>query len=254
MKIWGRLLTAAACLLALAGPAVIPAAGEESARLPDEVLMQYYDNTLFVGDSVMRLFGNYVKDRRTDNPAFFPGIKFYSAYNYQMVNMTRENIAGGDAVELTYKGSRATLREIMQKENRDKVFIMIGLNDRIYAHLDRAERYIDRLTGLRDKYAPGVRIGFFSLTPVTRNVGEKNRDLISAYNTWLEEKCAATGALYIDVASRIRDGEGWLPGSLSRDHEYHLNDEGNALWAEAMLDFAQAQYEAGLWAPEENAD
>ena len=248
MKRW---LLKVVCLLAcILIPAAAVLAEEQTERLPDEVLMQYYNNSLFVGDSVMRMFRNHVKDTQKTNPDYFSGIKFYSAYNYTMRVMTRENIGSGtEEVQLTYQGKKATLREIMQKEKPDRVFIMIGLNDRIYAHLDRADMYINRLMEIREKYVPDVQICFFSLTPVTRKVGKKNRDLIDAYNVWLADKCADVGALYIDVSSGIRDADGWLPDNMSSDGQYHMGARGNGLWAQAMLDFAQEQYEAGMWSP-----
>ena len=46
-----------------------------------------------------------------------------------------------------------------------------------------------------------------------------------------------------------KNSDGWLPDNMSSDGQYHMGARGNGLWAQAMLDFAQEQYEAGMWSP-----
>ena len=232
------------------------AAAEESPakdRLPDEVLMTYYDHTLFVGDSLIRMLRNYVKGVQKKDPGFFPGVKFYSEYSFQLSTAAREWVqTGSDRVFLTYKGSEATLYEVMKGEKPVRVFLLAGLNDRIEEHYDWAENYLNKIMALTEKHAPGTQIIFFSMTPVTQSVNKKkNRQAkIDAYNAWLEEKCAQIGAGYMNIAEGLKDENGVLPRALSSDGEYHLNEEGNAIWIRELLDYAQAQYEAGLWTPD----
>ncbi len=220
-------------------------------RLEDGVLMTYYDRSLFVGDSLIRMFRNYVKDMQKEDPLYFPGIKFYSTYSYQLRLASREQVTNADDNHLVYKGSKATLSEIMKREQPASVFLLAGLNDVIHAHLDWADSYVDKIMAIAEKQSPGTQMYFFSLTPVTQKVEDKRhiRVKFDEYNAWLAEKCASVGAVYIDIASALKDENGLLPRSLSSDGEYHLNPKGNAVWAQALLDFAQEQYEAGLWMP-----
>ncbi len=225
----------------------------QAERLPDSVLMTYYDQSLFVGDSLVVMFRNYVRGAQKKDPAYFSGIKFYGAYSYQLRAAASENTST-DRADLKYKGRDVTLAYIMKQEKPSKVFILAGLNDRIYAHLDRADRYIDRILALRDKYSPDTEIFFFSLTPVRKKVGLTQQKKNDAYNEWLEQKCAETDAVYIDIAAGLKDDEGLMIKGISSDGEYHLNEKGNAIWAQELLDFAQASYEAGTWMPAESAD
>ena len=71
------------------------------------------------------------------------------------------------------------------------------------------------------------------------------------YNAALEEMCREKGAGYIDISSRLKDEEGYLAAEYSQGDGYHLNTAGIALWVDALKDYAQAQYDAGLWTPEE---
>ena len=77
-----RLLCLLLCACALAPAASAFSEGAE--RLPDRVLMSFYDRTLIVGDSQMRNLGNYMRKIRTDDPDFFPGVKCYGEYSLQM--------------------------------------------------------------------------------------------------------------------------------------------------------------------------
>ena len=55
----------------------------------------------------------------------------------------------------------------------------------------------------------------------------------------------------MDLAAGLKDEDGFLPASLSSDGQYHLNKDGNDILARELLDFAQAEYEAGRWIPAE---
>ncbi len=247
MRKWLSLLLCALMLLPSAAWAdAVPSAD----RLPDETLMTYYDHSLFVGDSVVRMFRNYIKDVQKKDPTYFSGIKFFSAYNYQLFTATMER-TNSHRVNLTYKGSDATFAEIMNAEKPDRVFILAGLNERIHIHIDRANNYLPKIMALRDKYSPETEISFLSLTPVTQKVGAKRQQGHDEYNIWLEKKCAEIGAAYIDISSRLKDETGFLPKRISNDGEYHLSTSGNAIFAQELLDYAQSQYDAGLWVPKD---
>ena len=246
-------------LLTLCALLMFSAARAEEAprteRLPDEVLMTYYDRSLFVGDSLIVMFRNYVRETQKSDPDYFAGIKFYGAYNYQLRTAAAEKVGNGTSrVDLKYKGRSATMGQIMEAEQPARVFILAGMNERIHAHLDWAENYIDRIMALRDKYSPDTEICFFSLTPVRAKIGMTRQQKHDAYNVWLEEKCAQAGAVYIDIASGLKDEDGLMTKGISSDGEFHLNDKGNAIWAAELLDFAQSRYEAGLWTPADSTE
>ena len=149
-----------------------------------------------------------------------------------------------------------SLAEILGYVKPEKVFILAGLMDVINVHIDRADRYVDRIMALAREYDPGVQVYFFSMTPVTKKADDRRdmRESIDDYNVWLAQKCAEAGAVYVEIAASLKGEDGLLPGELSHDGLYHLNDAGNARWVRALLDFAQAQYDAGAWTPEDGEE
>ena len=235
------------CVILLTGTACAEAGKE---LLDDHELMKFYDSSLFVGDSQIKNLGNYFRKLRKKDPEFFPTTKCYGAYSLQMKRLAQKSpTSNANDVQLTYKGRNATLTSIAKAENPRNVFIMIGLNDRIYDHMDRAERYFDQILELRNEYFPETRIWFLSITPVTNKRKEKERDKINQYNDWLREKCEQSDATYLDIRAGLTDEDGWMPKSITTDADCHFNDKGFDIFIGNLLDIAQAQYEAGLWEP-----
>ena len=116
--------------------------------------------------------------------------------------------------------------------------------------------YIDKIMELMEKYAPDTQVYFFSLTPVTAAVEKKRPKLQEkwdAYNVLLEQKCQEVGAIYIDIATDLKGENGFMKKGISHDGEYHLNDKGNAIWVQTLLDFAQGEYDANRWVPVDEA-
>lgn len=68
-----RFLALLLCLFAVMGCA-------HAERLPDDQLITYYDNAVFVGDSLFELLRYHINGVvRKEHPQYFQGVKFYSA-------------------------------------------------------------------------------------------------------------------------------------------------------------------------------
>ena len=233
------------CLMLLAGAA-------HAERLPDEFLVTYFNNSVFVGDSLPRMFRNYVVNTvQKAHPDYFASTKFYTAYNYQLFTATQKQ-PPSSRTNLSYRGYDVSLCQLMERLQPEKLFILAGLNDNICDHSDRGMRYVAKIVELMEKYAPDTQVHFFSLTPVTAAVAKKRpnvQEKLDAYNALLEQKCQEVGAIYIDIATALKGEDGLMKVGISSDGEYHLDDEGNAIWLQTLLDFVQAQYESGNWVP-----
>lgn len=233
------------CLLMFAG-----AAGAE--RLQDQQLMSYYQNSVVVGDSIPRMLRNYIAGKQETDPTYFEGMRFFTYYRYMLRSAAREK-PEEEEVNLVLKGTDYTLCQLMGQLQPDKVFILAGLNDKIGEKIDQGMAYVDEMMRLMAQYAPDTKVYFFSLTPVTYRVEDERPGLTqrwNEYNARLQQKCGEVGALYVDVATPLKNEKGFLPMEWSHDSQYHLNDEGNAIWAQTLLDYAQSRYDAGLWSPE----
>lgn len=238
------LLTTAVLLLCAA-----PGFGEE---LTEKQLLSYYENCLFVGDSITRDLRFYVLNQRKTDPDYMKGVDFKAADSYHLYIASRKYLQQS-AVNLVYHGTEMPLCEIVGYTKPKRVLILLGVNDYIGKEIGKGIGYCERIVDLIADSSPDTQVIFQSLTPVTPRFCRKAdyRTMWDEYNAALEEMCREKGAGYIDIASRLKDEEGYLAAEYSQGDGYHLNPAGIALWVDALKDYAQAQYDAGLWTPED---
>lgn len=242
-----RLLALLMCMFLFIGHA-----GAE--RLPDDQLITYYDQAVFVGDSISELFRFYVNGVvRKEHPDYFNGVKFYAAHGYKLATAAAPRPSHTET-NISYKGNAVSVRGLMERTQPGKVFILLGLGDRIGDDIDKGMEYVEAIVSTVAEVSPDTKVHFFSLTPIDANVEKKAPNRQSkwdAYNVALEAKCKELGAYYIEIAAPLKDEKGLLAQSLATEDGYHLNNDGNAIWVQMLLEFAQGQYDAGLWAPAE---
>ena len=241
----------------------ISGAEEAVVRLPDEMLMTFYDNTIFAGDSLIAMFRNYVKLQQKEDPGFFAGVDFRAANSYKFRFAAYKTIPSGEMkfAHLTDGGQKVTLYYIVKKEQPDRVFIMAGINDMLTTDyknengIERALRYVRGATELIREASPETRIYFFSQMPVTKSFVQGSHHYKEVQERWdaineaILAECDELDITLVDAASALKDEDGVLPARLSSDGLYHLNDDGNAILVQVLMDLAQAEYEAGTWVP-----
>ena len=244
-----RKLTAAILLLILLLGAALPSSAE---RLSQNQLISYYKGSVFIGDSITAQLLVYVRERQKDDPKFFEGVKFMTAQSYSLYTASRKNLLSG-AANLKYQGSEMPMCRILQKMNPPRALILLGVNDYIGETIEKGVGYCERILDLCADFAPDTEIIFQSLTPVTTSFCRKKdyRTLWDQYNEALKAMCDERGAAYIDIATRLKNEDGYLDKNFSNDGKYHLNPKGLQMWIDALLDYAQEQYDKGLWTPEE---
>ncbi len=247
MKKLALLLT----LAVLACVAVFPASAEAD-RLTDAQLVSYYKNAVFVGDSITAQLLVYVREQQQKDPHFFEGVKFLTAQSYSLYTASRRNLLAS-APNLKYRGQEMPLCAILKEIRPTKALILLGVNDYIGEQIEKGVGYDERIIDLAAEYCPETEIIFQSLTPVTPSFCRKKdyRTLWDEYNAAMKDMCRLRGAGYIDIATRLKDENGYLKAAYSSDGKYHLNPAGLKLWIDALLDYAQEQYDLGLWTPEE---
>lgn len=220
--------------------------------LTQEQLISFYEDSVFVGDSITRQFHTYMNEKKKTEPGFLFPVKYLTAQSYMLYTASRKNPTTRGTV-LTYKGSEMPLCRILEKMKPRMAFILLGVNDYAGEQIEKHIGYCERIVELTAEFAPETKIVFFSLTPVTRSFCRKKdyRTMWDEYNKALEEKCAEMGAGFVDIATPLKDEEGYLPGEYSSDGQYHMNDKGLQIWFDCLMDYAQEQYDQGLWAPGE---
>ena len=229
---------------------------ESKERLDDKVLLSFYDDSAFFGDSRMENFRRYVDDIKQKDPSFLGKTKIICTGSISLQAASKNAPLGN--YQFSYAGRKLSMygvaQKLAQKGPLDKVFILVGLNDPIAAKPDKGIGYVGDIITRMKKFLPDTVVYFFSETPVTENFAtEKARpeyqDQLDVYNARLREYCESNGAHYIEIAEALKGEDNLLKLEYSNDKVCHLNEEGIAVWIESMKDYAQQQYELGLWDP-----
>lgn len=226
-------------------------------RLEDSVLLSYYDNSIFFGDSIMQGFRRYRSSVRQTDESFLADMNVICTASISLYAGSRKNLYG--EYHFRYRGVDKSMYQITRELKPDKVFILLGLNDPVGIKIEKAITWIEYILKNMPDYAPDTEVYFFSLTPVTPNYCRqksrpKYQEQVNKYNQRLKETCEAQGAGYVEIAEYLKDEDGYLKAEYSSDKVCHLNDEGVAVWIQALCDYAQAQYDQGLWMPIVNAE
>jgi len=256
-------------ILGIACAEALPGAEKTADPLPDQVLMTFFDNSMFVGDSQMAKFRNFVKRRWSEDPGFFRNVDFRAenSYKFRFVGYKSIPAAEKHYVHLTDGGEDTTLYEIVKKKHPQKLFVLAGLNDALTTDYtmarqgrdetgyDRGARYVREMTELVREVSPETEIFVISQMPVARGFKQGTndhlacRDRFDLVNETIQAECEKLGIRYVDLASGLKDEEGLMPDEYCDHTSFHLNDAGYEVFARELLDFAQAEYAAGRWTP-----
>ena len=235
-------------LVFLAG--CMPAASAE--RLEDDTLMTFYDDGIFYGDSRMESFRRYIFTLRETEPDFLKKTKIICIGGISLYAASRNYLSGD--FHFNYAGVDLTMFEAAAKFLPKRVFILLGLNDNVGTKIDQAISWVEDILRRMEETVPDTEVYFMSETPVTAKYEQTEKlpgyqAQLDLYNEALKETCEKNGAFYIETAAYFKDGDNYLNPELSGDKQCHLSEEGNAMLVQVLKDYAQEQYDLGLWTP-----
>ena len=221
--------------------------------IDESTLLSFYDDGVLFGDSLTQGLRRYRSAVQQTDKEFLSETEIVYSVSISLYEASRRNLLNN--VPFRYRGKVQSMYQIAQQIDPQKVFILLGLNDRVGEKVDKAISWVEYTIKGMQEYVPDAQLYFFSLTPVTasyaRSVKDKDyQQKLDKYNLLLKETCEQNGAFYIEIAEPLKDETGHLSADYTSDKKCHLNDEGNALWIKAMCDYAQEQYDLGLWTPE----
>ena len=193
----------------------------------------FFGDVAFIGDSIsvgLRL--------RATSTKRLPGATFLARESYSSYH------AVNGSMLLTYRGQKMTPEDAVKASGCKKVFIMLGMNDlNMYSSLDGCIRSMQTMISRIKSKNPGVKIYIQSMTPIVigSEKGRLNNKNIDQYNVMLKSLAASIGAVYIDVATPLKNSSNGLNPKYSSDQYVHLNNTGLDIWISALERFAAGQ-------------
>lgn len=195
----------------------------------------YFDDAVFIGDSVSLKLQGYVAKQRQSDASFMGKAQFLVSGSLGSGNALWP--VSDKSVHPLYNGQKMLIEDSVAKTGAKKVYIMLGINDVAVYDTDGAVKNMGTLIDRILAKSPGAAIYIQSATPMTRG-GEKkdlNNKVLFEYDQKLYNFCASKGYNFVDVASGIRDSEGFLPDNYSSDNYVHFTDAACKVWIDYLL-------------------
>jgi len=201
----------------------------------------YFNDTVFIGDSVSEKLKYYVTQQRKENPNLLGNAVFLTAPSLSARNTLKD--VTKTSLHPVYRGKKMKLEDIVAEMGVKKVYIMFGLNDvGINGAKESAKNLMTLIKEIKKK-SPNVLIFIQSATPRVKGEKPTNKALfkfdmrVYKYCLKLEEQ----GIYFVDVAHVMRDENGKLFSDYCSDLDsmaLHFNNKACQVWIDFLYTHA----------------
>lgn len=181
---------------------------------------RFFDDAIFVGDSVTLGLKNYVTKERNNGKSCLGKAQFLCGSSIGYGNSLMKLDADGN-VHPKYNGKKVLVQDGIQQSGAKKAFLMMGMNDFCVYSLEASENNAEKLIGKILEKSPDIEIYIESVTPILsgKEHGKFTNENIDKFNEMLKRMCAENGWTYVDIASVFKDENGCLKKSCCGDSE-----------------------------------
>lgn len=201
----------------------------------------FFDDAVFIGDSISLKLYHYVKKQRQTDDDFLGDARFLVAGSLGSGNALWD--VSNESVHPSYKGKKMLLEDAVDRMDAEKVYIMLGINDVALYGIDGSIENMRTLIKRILKEESGAEIYVQSATPRIAAVTSKpTNKMLFEYDLKLYEMCLEEGWHFVDVASVMRDENGNLFDAYCSDAPtmgMHFTDEACQVWVDYLLTHAE---------------
>lgn len=201
----------------------------------------FFDDAVFIGDSISLKLYHYVKKQRQTDDDFLGDAQFLVAGSLGSGNALWE--VSKESVHPSYRGKKMLIEDAVDDMDSDLVYIMLGINDVALYGIEGAVENMRTLIKRIIDEEHDVEIYVQSATPRIASVTSKpTNQAIFEYDLKLYEMCLEEGWNFVDVASVMRDANGNLKDEYCSDAPtmgMHFTDEACQVWIDYLLTHAK---------------
>lgn len=211
------------------------AEGQDAEEENAEEIDAYFDDSVFVGDSIMLGFRNYAMKRQD---TFLSRMNFLAAGSFSANNALWE--VNEKSVHPVYQGEQRQVWESISLMGSKKVFLMLGMNDLNVTGLEGSCEKYEELIGKIKESSPDAEIYIMSMTYVLKGkeTGKLENGTIREFNSMLKEMAEKNGWGFVDVAEALADGNGDLAEEYCSDGFAHQNPDAYDVWVSVLRKYA----------------
>ena len=210
----------------------------ESSLTGKKVESEWFDDAVFVGDSVTLKLSYYAENGELGKADFLCAGSL--GYNNALMDLDEEG-----NVHPTIGSVKYTVDEGIKELGKKKVFIMLGMNDIGLYGVDGALDGMYKLTERILEKTPDATLYIQSVTPMVEgnSIGSLTNEAIKEFDEKLEAACKEKKFTYLDVSSAVSDENGNLIYEYCGDPPtddnpdamgLHFTDTGCSKWAEYL--------------------
>lgn len=179
----------------------------------------FFDKTIFVGDSITLGFSMYIEDQRSQGIDCLG--KSYVFANGSLGYINSQEMPAGDPNSLLpmYKGKQQNVEDVVADFGAERVYIMLGMNDITYGDPEYVLGYTKTMIDKIKEKSPNVRICLETVTPRIEAFenAELSNEKIRKYNAELKEFAKTNDCSFIDLYSAVSDESGCLKDEYCSD-------------------------------------
>lgn len=198
----------------------------------------FFDDAVFVGDSVTQGLKNYVMAERNKGNTCLGNAEFLCATSLSYASSLQP--ISSTSIHPTYKGKKVKVEEGISQIGAKKVFIMLGMNDFSGYKESVWQKNIKSLTSRILEMNPHADIYIESVTPI---VAGKEHDAftnknVQEFNAFLKQFCKDNDFTYVDIYNNVMvDNTNHLNPDYCGDSKLmgiHMNYKGAAAWTKYL--------------------
>lgn len=179
-----------------------------------EADLSYFDDVVFIGDSVSVMLQYYCASTKALGNA-----KFLCAGSLSATNALWP--VSDQSVHPTYQGKKMLVEDGVAASGAKKVYIMLGINNIGYGVTRARDDMVLLIDRILQK-APGCQIYIQSVTPMAETstivTNMLNNEKIKEYNNAMLTLCEENGWYFVNVSEVFRDENGFLPSEDCSDN------------------------------------
>ena len=199
----------------------------------DAVDLSYFDDAVFIGDSVSLMLQYYCAATKALGNAQFLCAGSLSATNALW------NVSSA-SVHPSYQGKKMLVEDGVAACGAKKVYIMLGVNNIGYG-VDYASNDMVKLIDRILAKAPDVSILVEAVTPMASSstivTDSLNNTKIQQYNDKMKSICEERGWFFVNVAECVKDQNGYLNSAYCSDNNamgIHFTYDGCKMWVDYL--------------------
>lgn len=212
---------------------VVPYVFGEPIAEGEEVDISWFDNAVFVGDSVSVRLEMYANSSGALSDAKFLCSTSMSAASAMQPVTTK-------SFHPSYNGEKMKVEDGIKASGAKNVYIMLGINEMdssVSYTTGNMQKLIDKILEVN----PDVNIIVESVTPITststRVTKAFNNAKVDSFNAKMQELCEENGWYYLNVAEVFKDSGGYLKSEYSSDAKgmgIHFTTAAAKLWVKYL--------------------